>query len=958
MVTKHISRVHTVPSRPQNSNWYRIPLVAATVCTVFSGFYSLRVLDCPFAGSSEAQLSTKWPAPSIIASKSSPSQATVTSDDNGCRPLANGGPVSLVWAYDDPPTLEAMKRTMEGLASALPGIQVAVYCGSSLCVTVAHKAVPKRSCIWIQHMVAPRLAQDSPLEDWVGDHVLAKLLSANHFEQTLQVVMQLVVIWKYGGMVLLPGSDVLNASDLGSLGQDDAVLLTADDQMLVKPGSGGGLYAVAAPPTNKVIEALMDEMLHVYQWPKYVASNWPVNIQWDVLCARMTICLDAQLSLLNMGITTETESVMERRPGRHFGTLSYQARRHSLKVVGDHNMNKGDEMQGLAGLQFRGIPGYLVERDRLDVVSVIASKNFSATGEVTVHSPSQSALTPTTVFLNAWWGDGNWIWPPPGKLEPVFVSMHLNNNKIKQDVNKSKAYLNQHWPIGARDTESQRFLKSIGVHSVFSGCMTMTLLPTWSKWRASKEQNNEVLIVDVNKNGLQLLPDHITLGAVKLSANLVNKSVIDDQVARYFLANEMKLRLQKAKLVITQRLHIALPAASMGTPVILIMDHNMPGGGGVDGARFSGLQDAVHTVNTVNGSEALASFNWDQPPPNPNPAFLEVKRNALQVLTMCHGELTDSARKFGVIPTSWEYPPEADVCRATKEDHYDNDAIHIATAINPMWLHSKPILSSWIHALYKSNPREQFVFYFLADNMNAKQRCIVRWMVLRWFPNAKVYTIPLDQAHVGIPKMFREHAAKLLLPRVLPCVGKALWIDSDAIILKSLRPMWSTSKVIPNCGIVARNSAKKTSIGALMTALNATTPSQLLKKDSLDIPIFDTAVMVLDLGKLRRSRFIETVASYWSFTLGGDVQISMNMQCNGTHGKLDSAWNMFLDDSEDSVFTINDISEWRIVHFQGQQKPWVDKTNSLQRKIWSKHALSLFDALYGPVPTRKLNVNT
>jgi lipopolysaccharide biosynthesis glycosyltransferase len=943
----------TTMPRPRNFCLYGIPLVAASV---FSIFYSFYAFDYHNDFCLEAQKAVTVPAISTSEVLSSPRQMAKSASFQGeCRSLANGGPVSLVWAWNDPPLFHAMKTTIDGLTSGLSGIRVVIYCGSTACVSAAHKAVLElppqatlmSSCISIQYIIAPQLAEDSPFEEWIGDHVLAKLLSAIYFEQTLQVVMQLTVIWKYGGMVLLPGFNVAFPSMLELTAKDGATLMTAADMGLVKPGVGGGLYAVAAPPKDAMIKSLMEEMLVMYKWPNYVASDWPVRSQWDILCARQSSCLAAQRPLQDIGIRTGNESTVEHHPKRHFGTLSYQARRHGTKAY--PSMNQGDEMQGLAGLQFLPRLDAFVDRDRLDVVKLIDSADFSATGEVTPQSPSQPALTQTTLFLNAWWGIPNWVWPPPEKLEPIFVSMHLNNNKNKDDVKRSKGYLNQNWPIGARDSKTHDFFQSIGIHSVFTACMTMTLLPTWSEQRALMEQSDEVLLVDVNREGLQLLPDHIKSRAVTLSAKLKDPNVIDDMVARYVEAHAMKVRLQKAKLVITQRLHIALPAASTGTPVILIIDNDMPGGGG---DRFSGLQQAVHTVHSTNGSTALALFNWDDPPPNPNPIFFRKKRNVLRVLTMCHGEVTDSARKFGAIPASWEYPSETKVCRNTIGNLHTEDAIHIATTINPLWLDSKHVLPSWVHALYKSNPTETFVFYFLTDRMNEKQRCIVRWMVLQWFPNAKVYTIPIQLPSVDISSIPIKHVptfsqVRLLLPQMLPCVQRTLWIDVDAMVIKQLRPIWDTWKVMPECGIVARSLLAKTDVGSMMAALNVTSPQQLWKKASKDMPGFDAGVMLLDLDALRASHFTEKVASYWSFSIGGNDQISLNMQCNGTHGNLDSVWNVFMDSPDDYVH--NRTREWSIVHFQGLNKPWLVKSDLFHGRVWAKYALSLVDALYGPI---------
>ena len=882
-----------------------------------------------------------------------PTQKKKKNKITDCRALPNGGPLSIVWAWSDPPAVPAMITTLQGAATALPGRQVVVHCGSTACLQAARYAATGQDCVWVSTLVAPTLAQNTPLEDWVGDHVLAKILSAHYYEETLQVVLQLVVLYKYGGVVLLAG--LRPTPQLVDIGLDDTVWLKAPSFGLVRPGVGGGLYAAAAPPAHPHVTTYMTEMLAAYHIQYYVPTAWPIQIQWNNLCARTDECLTARVPLSDWGLQTEPDSPVQYRPRRHYGTLSYQARRHYLRSINNPGMNKGDEMQGLAGIQFLPRIDAFVERDRLDVVQVLGSVNFTASGPVTPHTKSMPATVPTTVFLNAWWGTPSWVWPPPGKLEPIFVSMHLNTDKVKEDVRKHRAYLQQHWPIGARDTKTQAFFESIGAHSVFSACMTMTLLPSWSSQRAAKERTDEILLVDVSAVGQKLLPPAIQSRALPLSAKMVDPQQVDDQVARYVEAHAMKIRLQKAKLVITQRLHVALPAASMGTPVILILDNNLPGGGGVAGlARFSGLQAAVHTVDaadTQNATAAMTRFNWDQPPPNPNPRIIRVRRNALRVLAMCHGEhILDSARKFGVVPASWEYPREEQVCSSDAAPH--PDAIHIATAINPVWLDAKPILSSWIHALYQSNPQEKFVFYFLTGEVNPKQRCLVRWMVLRWFPDAVVYTIPMDKVLSDLPYIPIKHVpivtqTRLFLPHLLSCVKRTLWIDTDAMVIKRLRPMWSNWEVMPSCGIVARSSVDKLSMGGMIGKLNKTRPFQLWKRVSYDKPGFNAGVMLLDLGILRKSNFTETVARYWSFDLGGNDQVSMNMQCNGTHGQLDSIWNVFMDYPKDPVH--KRVDEWSIVHFQGERKPWVVERPSIQHyKIWNNYSLSLPDALLGP----------
>lgn len=892
----------------------------------------------------------------------------ITSTNNPkCQKLPNGGPISLVWAWDDPPTRKALQTTIRSILSKPQHdtLEVVIWCGSTACKESAQEAARGEDCVSVHYILAPLLAQGTPLADWVGDHVLAKLLSANHFEATFQVVIQLVVLYQLGGLIVLPGTAYTASSNLLESIKKDAptILWKENPSSLVKRGVGGGILAVAAKPKHATIQQIMEQFLVAYRWPNYVANQWPVQIRWDTLCQGLAACQQAERHEPNLlQHTMGIEDLVALKPQRHFGTLSYQARRSYLLGAGNPGMNRGDEMQGLAGLQFLPRLDAFVERDRLDVVSVIQSNNFKANNSVSTTTPAQPATVPTTVFFNAWWGTPDWVWPPPGALEPIFVAMHLNSAKAKKDVTQHADYLQQHWPLGARDMTTHIFFKTIGAHSVFSACMTMTLISSWHySATVEQERTNDILLVDVNAAGLQILPEFIQKhdNLKVLSAKLVDKDVVDDQVARYHQAHDMKVHLQRAKLVITQRLHVALPAASMGTPVILIMDNNLPGGGGEKGlARFSGLQAAVHTVDAAKGPSELASFDWDNPPANPHPEMIRLRRNALNVLSMCtgNGEVVDAARKFGVLPPSWEYPQEKDVCQKEDLENDDDDRIQIATAINPDWVDKEAILPSWIHALYKSNPNQKFSFYLLTNNMNPKERCVVRWMFLRWFPDAKVYTLRMDDALKNLPYLGIVHVpvvtqARLYLPQILPCVRRLLWIDMDAMVIHPLKEMWDQWAVMPPCGIVGRSSEDKQAMAYMMMKLDIVNPIRLWRRAYKGRAGFNAGVMIMDLGTLRESQFTETIASYWSFTLGGNDQISMNMQCNGTHGELDRTWNVFQDYPKDPVN--KQPQDWKIVHFQGLKKPWVTKRDTQHNKIWGKYSIALVHALLGPVAATK-----
>jgi lipopolysaccharide biosynthesis glycosyltransferase len=887
-----------------------------------------------------------------------------TPEQDSCRMLDKyEGPISLVWAWHDPPAPGALQSSIDSIVAmeAISNIQVDIYCGSTECMNMAKSAADGNRCVNVHFMVVPTLAQDSPLEEWAGDHLLAKLLHANYFEETLQVAMQLVILWKHGGVVMLPGSIATTEFSNALQKYHPTVLVQkeSDEGMFVIPN--GGLSAIASSATHPTIVKMMESIVKLSSWPTYDPKQWPVHVKWDDLFSKI-VENSAVNAVSTSGLvdTSPKELRISGEKKRHFGSLTYQARRSYLKSKGNMGMNRGDEMQGLGGLQFLPRLDAFVERDRLDVVSVIGSSNFSSSSQaVTPSTPPRPAETPTTVFLNAWYGTPDMVWPPPGKLEPIFVAMHLNNQKVKDKFAESTDYLSKHWPIGARDTSTESFFKSVGVHSLFSACMTMTLRPSVSRERQQLSRTeDDILIVDVTDRGLEILPKHVRMAARSLTAKITDKEIVDDQLGRYILAHEMKSSLQKAKLVVTQRLHIALPAASMGTPVILILDDALPGGGGANGnSRFSGLQAAVHTINIHSeaskrdASKQLKNFNWDEPPPNPSPETIMVRRNALQVLAMCHGmDLYDSGRKFGVIPSDWKFPSERSVCEKTP--YTDENVIHIASAIDPEWLDSYPVFSSWINALHQSNSDKKFAFYLLTNKMTTKQRCLVRWIVSKYFPDSQVYTIATDEYLSGLPYKGIKHVplvtqSRLLMEKLLPCVDHLLWIDSDAFVAKDIADLWEQRLSLPDCGIAGRESVKSNVIGGMIDQASLVHNGKKLWDNAAGgTSGFNAGVLLLSLERLRETKFLEKIASHWSFKLGGNDQIALNMQCNGTYGILDSTWNVFQYYEDDPVY--ENPEEWGIVHMQGSKKPWIESRNSLHDQFWERFHLPLVEALMGP----------
>lgn len=102
--------------------------------------------------------------------------------------------------------------------------------------------------------------------------------------------------------------------------------------------------------------------------------------------------MNAQLPLERAGVLPSAISAFDPTPKRKFGTLSYQTRQSHLLSTGNPVLNRGDEMQGLAGNQFLPRLDAFVEADRLDIGSYIGTANSSATTKVSSSSSPRQRL--------------------------------------------------------------------------------------------------------------------------------------------------------------------------------------------------------------------------------------------------------------------------------------------------------------------------------------------------------------------------------------------------------------------------------------------------------------------------------------------------------------------------------------------------------------------------------------
>lgn len=240
--------------------------------------------------------------------------------------------------------------------------------------------------------------------------------------------------------------------------------------------------------------------------------------------------------------------------------------------------NIGDEIQSLAASQFLPVIDYLVDRESIN---------------------KQISNEKVFIIMNAWWMHKSNNFPPFNYLKPKFVSVHFNK-KMKQKIleKNSFEYLKSHEPIGCRDQDTMNFLLKNNIKAYFSGCLTLTL---------KKDENirklNDIVIVDAPENISKIVKDKTNRNIIELTHNIAS---FYSPKAKLYIAKRYLNLYQRAHLVITSRLHVALPCLAFETPVIFVNKKN-------EQERFSGLLELLNSVGLSDYELFLENYDYENP---------------------------------------------------------------------------------------------------------------------------------------------------------------------------------------------------------------------------------------------------------------------------------------------------------------------------------------------------------
>lgn len=168
------------------------------------------------------------------------------------------------------------------------------------------------------------------------------------------------------------------------------------------------------------------------------------------------------------------------------------------------------------------------------------------------------------MIMNGWFTHEPRNFPPSATICPFFWGFHItdwNDSWSQMSSSECLSYFNAHVPIGCRDRYTQQRLNDIGVNAFYSKCLTLTF-----PLRPSAPRKGWNILVDVNVPLPEFIEDNSIRVTHQISPNV-------SEHTKFTQATKLlELYRDHASLIVTTRLHCALPAVAMGIPVVFLGD--------------------------------------------------------------------------------------------------------------------------------------------------------------------------------------------------------------------------------------------------------------------------------------------------------------------------------------------------------------------------------------------------
>lgn len=252
-----------------------------------------------------------------------------------------------------------------------------------------------------------------------------------------------------------------------------------------------------------------------------------------------------------------------------------------------------------------------------DIVNVYYNKNVERDYQYDLEDcDGEYVLLPLTMSID-FDSEHPDVFPLHPRIIPVFMGFHAIT---PEGWVKHFHDYKQFGPFACRDVKTMELLRKEGLEAYTIGCLSIQCVER----RIPTPNQNKVYLVDIPPKLKQYIPKDILEGSIeKTHIYEFDKSLTGAQAAKEDLRLTREILEEyrdNARLVVTSRLHCALPCISMGIPTIVVRRERARECVRVFDNRFKGLDVLMNSYNY----DEFDKIDWN--PEQPNIELLKEKQ--------------------------------------------------------------------------------------------------------------------------------------------------------------------------------------------------------------------------------------------------------------------------------------------------------------------------------------------
>lgn len=200
------------------------------------------------------------------------------------------------------------------------------------------------------------------------------------------------------------------------------------------------------------------------------------------------------------------------------------------------------------------------------------------------------------------------FFPFPDKIIPMYIGFQCFDEAIIRKIAKEHKKFG---PFGCRDLLTMKLFRQNGADAYMSGCMSIAYP------KREEPKKHKVFLYDPPEELIPYIPKELmdkaeTLPSPHIAGYDKGYSKKNEVDAKRLMDIRFEKLRKEADLVITRRLHVALPCLAMGIPVVL--SHNCTDDCVYD-SRFSGLDKILKVYqpseyNEIDWNPKVPDLEW------------------------------------------------------------------------------------------------------------------------------------------------------------------------------------------------------------------------------------------------------------------------------------------------------------------------------------------------------------